>query len=93
MRGRIFITKQGKRPREEFSPEKLHQSIVATCLSVRTPEGQAEDTAKQVTLSVMNWCQIRPSITSADIRRHAAKTLKGLHPDAAYLYEHYKHIV
>lgn len=93
MKEKVFITKQGKRPQEEFNPEKLHRSIVAACLSVHAPEGQADDTARRVTLTVMNWCQTRPSITSTDIRRHAAKTLRELHPDAAYLYEHYKHIV
>ena len=44
--GQIDVIKQGKRPPEEFSPDKLHNSIIATCLSVRTPEGQAQDIAK-----------------------------------------------
>ncbi|QWQ31345.1 hypothetical protein KOY49_04240 [Candidatus Minimicrobia vallesae] len=52
--GQIDVIKQGKRPPEEFSPDKLHNSIIATCLSVRTPEGQAQDIAKTVTLGVMN---------------------------------------
>ena len=52
--GRIDVVKQGKRPAEEFNPEKLHQSIIATCLSIKTPEGQAEQIARTVTLDVMN---------------------------------------
>ena len=90
---RIDVIKRGKRPAEEFSPDKIHNSIIATCLSVRIPEGQAEDIAKTVTLSVMNWCETRPEITSDDIRRRACQVLKGLHPDAAYLYENYKNIL
>ena len=90
---RIDVVKRGGRPTEVFDPEKLHRSIVATCLSVNTPDGQAEDVAKSVTVDVMQWCQSRPEITSDDIRRRAHKTLVKLHTDAAYLYEHYKHIV
>ena len=57
--GQIDVIKQGKRPPEEFSPDKLHNSIIATCLSVRTPEGQAQDIAKTVTLGVMNRSEER----------------------------------
>ena len=90
---RIDVVKRGNRPTEIFDPEKLHHSIVATCRSVHTPDGQAEDIAKAVTVSVMQWCQTRPEITSDDIRRQAHQTLAKLHTDAAYLYEHHKHIV
>lgn len=90
---RIDIIKYGKRPAEEFSPSKLHTSIVATCLSVRTPEGQAEDIAKTVTFGVMNWCKTHPEVTSDDIRRRAYQVLKPLHVDAAYLYKHYRTIL
>lgn len=91
--GRVYIIKRGKRPNEEFSPEKLHQSIVAACLSVRTPVGQAEEIAKTVTLDVMHWCEIRPEITSSDIRRRASRLFHSLHTDAAYVYEQQKTIV
>lgn len=90
---RIDIVKRGKRPNEEFSPDKLHQSIVSACLSVRTPEGLANDIARKVTLEVMKWCEIRPEITSSDIRRQASKSLKKLHTEAAYVYEQNKMIV
>lgn len=91
--GRIYIIKRGNRPNEEFSPEKLHQSIAAACLSVRTPVGQADEIAKAVTLKVMKWCEIRPEITSSDIRRQASKALQPLHTDAAYVYKQQKTIV
>lgn len=88
MTEKIFIVKSGgKRASEEFQPEKLHQSIVATCLSLRTPEGQAEETARAVCLEVIRWCGDRPEITSTDIRRIASEVLAKHHPEAAYLYK------
>lgn len=85
---RIDVVKSnGKRPTEEFNPEKLHKSILATCLSLRTPEGQAEEIARSVTSSVILWCGDRREITSNDIRRVGAKFLQKLHPEAAYLYK------
>lgn len=85
---RIDVIKGGgKRPSEEFNPEKLHKSIVATCLSLLTPEGQAEEIARAVTLEVIRWCGDRKEITSEDIRRAGATALKKLHPEAAYLYK------
>lgn len=88
MADKVFIVKSGgKRPSEEFQPEKLHRSIVATCLSLRTPEGQAEEIAKAVCLEVIKWCSSKPEITSADIRRIAAEVLSKHHPEAAYLYK------
>ena len=85
---RITIIKAGgKRPSEEFDAEKLHRSIVATCLSLRTPEGQAEEIARHVCLNVIRWCANRPEITSADIRRISAEILAKHHPEAAYLYK------
>lgn len=80
----------GKRPTESFKPEKLHGSIIAVCLSVRAPEGQAEDIAKAVLKEVMNWIKDRPEVTSNDIRGVAARYLKKYHPEAAYLYEQHQ---
>lgn len=77
----------GKRPSENFSRDKLHDSIVAACLSVRAPEGQAEATARAVCEAVIAWLHNRPEVTSTDIRTVATRYLKSHHPDAAYLYE------
>lgn len=88
MTKKIFIVKSGgKRPSEEFQPEKLHNSIVATCLSLHTPEGQAEETANMVCLEVIRWCGDRTEITSADIRRIASEVLAKHHLEASYLYK------
>lgn len=88
MSGRITVVKaRGTRPSEAFDPKKLHASIVATCLSLRTPEGQAEEIASSVSKKVTAWCQSKQEITSDDIRRVGANILEKQHPEAAYLYK------
>jgi len=83
----------GKRPTESFDKSKLHASIVAACLSVRSPEGHAHDTAERVCETVIIWCETKPEITSADIRRQASKALETHHPEAAYFYNHHRVIM
>lgn len=83
------IKRQGKRPTEAFQRKKLHDSLMAACLSVRTPEGQAETTADIVCNAVEEWLQNKPEVTSDDIRRKAASALTPLHPEAAHLYKHH----
>ncbi len=87
------VKRGGKRPNEAFDHSKLHASIYASCLSVRSLEGHADDTAKHVCNVVVSWIDNKPEVTSADIRRQAAKALETLHPDAAYLYKHHKQIM
>jgi len=82
-----IIKRGGRRHTEQFIRSKLHASIVAACLSVRAPEGQAEATASAVCESVVGWLEKRPEVTSHDLRIVAAKYLKSYHPEAAYLYE------
>jgi transcriptional regulator NrdR family protein len=82
-----IIKRHGKRPTEKFRREKLHKSIVAACLSVKAPEGQAETTAHSVCEGVIDWLRHKTEVTSNDIRLIAAHCLESYHPDAAYLYE------
>ncbi len=90
----IDIVKQsGRRPTESFSRDKLHASIRAACLSVRSPSGQAEKTAGDVCDAVIIWLDTRPEVTSSDIRRIASHNLEKFHPDAAYLYKHHRLII
>jgi len=90
----IDVVKQtGRRPTEHFDPDKLLHSIRAACLSVRSPEGEAEDTAKTVTDAVIIWCTTRSAVTSHDIRRLAAAHLQRYQPEAAYLYQHHRNII
>ena len=81
------IKRGGQRQSEQFLPGKLHASIVATCLSVRVPTGQAESIAASVCEAVIAWLQQHPEVTSQDIRIVATKHLRIQHPEAAYLYE------
>lgn len=90
----IDIVKSGKRPHvEPFDSDKLYQSIRAALLSVRSPDGPADDTAKRVCIAVVTWLGDKSTVTSADLRRKATEHLRMLHPDAAYLYQHHHHIM
>lgn len=88
----VVKTGRGKHP-EFFNAEKLQKSIVAACASSGTPIGQAESLARRVVNEVEIWLENRPEVTSADIRRVAARYLKPYHPDASYLYEHHRSIL
>lgn len=84
------IKRGGSRLTEQFERDKLHASVLAACLSVRSPEGMAEVAAKSVCDRVMNWLSIRPEVTSDDLRRVASGHLDFIHPEAAYLYKHHR---
>lgn len=88
----IDIVKRGKRGNEPFNHGKLHASIIASCRSVRCPEGVARHAADQVCTFLVTWAADKPVITSADVRRQAGKALEIFHPDAAYVYQHY-HVI
>ncbi len=85
-----IIKRSGKRPSEKFNRQKLHSSIVAACLSVRVPEGQAEMIGNIVCSNVEEWLANRPEVTSNDIRIAATRHLTKHHPEAAYLYEQHR---
>jgi transcriptional regulator NrdR family protein len=85
-----IVKRDGKRPSESFKREKLHASVRAACLSVRSPEGEAETTASNVCDAVIIWLETKPEVTSNDLRRKATETLESFHPEAAYLYKHHR---
>jgi hypothetical protein len=85
-----YVIKRGTHDTEAFDPLKLHQSVVAACLSVRAFEGEAHVTAERVCRHVINWLLSKTEVTSADIRRVASTYLQRYHPEAAYLYEHHQ---
>ncbi|MFZ2544895.1 MAG: hypothetical protein WAW80_02880 [Candidatus Saccharimonadales bacterium] len=87
------VKSSSRRPTENFDADKLLASIMAACLSVRTPEGEAESTAINVTNAVILWLSTKPTVTSHDIRLHASTHLHRYHPEAAYLYQHHKIII
>jgi transcriptional regulator NrdR family protein len=88
-----IVKRSGKRPSERFDAEKLHASIRAACLSVRSPDGEADTTALAVTDLVIVWCATKPEVTSHDLRRVASRHLEKFHPEAAYLYEQHRTII
>lgn len=84
------VKRGGKRKTERFSRDKLHASVLAACLSVRSPQGMAASAADSVCDVVITWCKVRPEITSDDLRRVASTHLDRIHPEAAYLYKHHR---
>ena len=87
------VKRSGSRPSETFDADKLLRSIQAACLSVRSPEGEAQSTANNVTQAVVLWLDTKPVVTSNDIRRLASSHLHRYHPEAAYLYQHHRIII
>lgn len=88
-----IIKHGGKRPNELYRREKLHASIVASCLAARTPEGFAEEIANKVCDLVGEWLNDRTIVTTVDIRNVANRHFKPIHPEAAYIYEQNKIII
>lgn len=88
-----IIKRGGKRPTESFNRDKLHASVVAACLSVRSPEGLAEHTAHDVCDAVIAWLEDKSIVTSEDLRLTASKHLASFHPEAAYLYKQHRLVI
>ena len=87
------VKRAGKRPTESYERDKLEQSIRSALRSVKTPDGQTEDTAHAVCDIVDQWLASRHEITSEDLRRKASEALHPLHPEAAFIYKNYKIIM
>jgi transcriptional regulator NrdR family protein len=85
-----IVKSEGKRPTESYDRSKLHASVLAACLSVRSPEGEAEMTAQKVCDLVEKWLATKPEVTSGDLRRKASEMLEKHHPEAAFLYKHHR---
>ena len=78
--------------RELFDGRKLYASIYAACLSVRSPEGEAELVAAEVQKRVEDWLERKHEVTGHDIRVQAAKHLRVYNPDAAYMYRMHREL-
>lgn len=87
------IKRGAARGNEAYSSDKLHASIMAACLSVRSPEGEAEMIAHHVSSAVTQWCHRRAAVTSHDLRRVAGGLLHEFHPEAGYLYQNHRLVV
>jgi len=88
-----ILKRGGQRASEDFNRSKLHASIQAACLSVRSPEGEASTIADNVCDAVAAWLHAKPEVTSHDLRRKATATLESFHPEAAYLYKHHRLVI
>ena len=89
----IDVVKRLKRGNQPFEADKLSKSIMAACLSVSLPQGEADQVADMVVHDVQKWLGGKQVITSADIRHVVYQKLSTYHPDVAYMYKHYRHII
>jgi len=87
---KVSIVKRSPGHVEPYDERKLYASIYASCLSVRTPQGEAELTADRVCRDLQPWLATKDEITSADIRRKAAEHFTVYNPNAAYVYQHHR---
>lgn len=87
---KAYIVKRSPGHTEPYDERKLYASIYASCLSLRTPQGEAELTAERVCKDIGPWLLGKAEITSADIRRKAADHFTVYNPNAAYLYKHHR---
>lgn len=89
-----YVVKSGGLHESEmFDPLKLHGSLMAACLAVRSLEGEAHMTAQKITEKVIDWLDNKTEVTTDDVRRIAANSLQTYQPEAAYMYETYKDIL
>lgn len=88
-----YVIKRSDREPEKFDVNKLHASIVGTCLAVRVPSGEAKTNARKVCEDMADWLTEKAEITTTDIRHQASKSLTKLNPDAAYYYAEQKKII
>ncbi len=89
-----YVVKSGGLHESEiFDPLKLHGSLMAACLAVRSLEGEAHMVAQKITEKVIDWLDSKTEVTSNDVRRIAANNLQTYQPEAAYIYETYKDIL
>lgn len=75
---------------EQYDERKLYASVYAACLSVREHPGSAELIAQEVVKDFEQWMGNRHEVTSNDIRRQAAESLKAINPDAGHIYLHHR---
>lgn len=76
----------------EYNRARLRASVITACLSIRTPEDQAEKTAEAVCNNFENWLKNKNEVTTRDIVTVSAKLLEKYHTEAAYIYEQ-RHII
>ncbi|HSX27892.1 MAG TPA: ATP cone domain-containing protein [Candidatus Saccharimonadales bacterium] len=87
------MVKRANGQSQPFDPEKLYRSVYAACLSVQTPSGEAQLTARRVFHDMQPWLESKEEITTADVRRLAAHHLSTYNPHAAHLFASQPHLL
>ncbi len=71
---------------EKYLRSQLASSIHKACVDATGFVGEAELTAANVCKDVEEWLEEKYEVTSSDIKRIAAKSLRQYNPRAAYEY-------
>lgn len=77
----------------QYSRSQLETSILETARTLKTPEKWAQTIASRTADSVDAWIEGRGIVTESDIRRIAARKLRELSPDIAFVYQNYDNII
>ena len=88
----VIVISSNPKKNSYYDRARLRASVITACLSVRTPEGQAENTADAVCDNFELWLKNKPEVTTKDIVTISAKLLEKYHTEAAYIYEQ-RHII
>ena len=83
----LIVKRRGQT--ETFDERKLYASIYSACSALRTPSGEAELVAAEVTERVKQWLDGKHEVTSNDIQIRANKHLAALNHESAYLYNNH----
>jgi len=79
--------------KEKFDERKLYASVYAACvLTESMKEKECEKEANTVTKQVKKWMSSKKEVSSEDIFRIAAQSLRKHHKDAAFMYETHRDV-
>ncbi len=78
--------------RERYDGRKVYASVYYACRSTHMKHGVCEKTAASVSGGVNKWIRDKKTVTSAQISREAAKRLRKLNANAAFMYETHRDI-
>lgn len=77
---------------KKYDRARLRASVMLCCLSVGSPEGQADDIANFVCDDTEKWLADKQEVTTKDMINKSAKFLEKYHTEASYFYEQ-KHLI
>ena len=87
MKKTIHIVKRRGGAVQEFDERKVYASCYSACMSSHLSEGEAEFIANRVTKEAKAWIKNKKKITSMQLFKQIARSIKKFDKDAAFMYE------